>query len=135
VGSKRTPRRTRLKTWPGLGRPGSRSPAGGSRAAAGQHWEQRSGEGKAQGGGEIASRGPGAAIYREEKGREGRMAGRHGGVEVAEPAAALSAWGREERPRGRARVKGRARAAPRSEGEARGAALPRPGIEERRRRR
>jgi hypothetical protein len=63
------------------------------------------------------------------------MAGRHGGVEVAEPAAALSTWGREERPRGQARVKGRARVAPRSEGEARGAALPRPGIEERRRRR
>jgi hypothetical protein len=42
---------------------------------------------------EIASRGLGDAIYREEEGGEWRMAGRHDGVEVAEPAAAQSAWG------------------------------------------
>jgi hypothetical protein len=35
---------------------------------------------------------------------------------VAVLAAALSAWGREEMPRGRARARSRARAAPRSEG-------------------
>jgi hypothetical protein len=71
----------------------------------------------AQGDGGKASGGPGVASYREEKGREGRMAGRHGGVEVAEPAAVADACGCEERPRGRARAKSRARAAPGSEGE------------------
>jgi hypothetical protein len=35
VGSEREPRRTRLRAWPGLGRPGRGSPAGGSRVAAG----------------------------------------------------------------------------------------------------
>jgi hypothetical protein len=38
-------------------------------------------EREAQGGGELASGGPGAAIYREEKGKERRTVGRHGGSE------------------------------------------------------
>jgi hypothetical protein len=83
--------------------------------------------------GEPASGGPGAAIYREEKGREGRMAGRHGGVDHgragggAECVAARE-WARApgdrvgDRIRQRLGVRG-----------GRGAALPRPGIEERRR--
>jgi hypothetical protein len=116
----RSLRRTDWRAWEERGRPEEVRRRGGRRAAAGWYWEQCSGEGEAQGDGENASGGPGVASYREEKGREGRMAGRHGGVEVAEPAAALSAWGREERPRGRARAKGRARVAPRSEWEARG---------------
>jgi hypothetical protein len=33
VGSEREPRRTHLRAWPGLGRPGRESPAGGSTAA------------------------------------------------------------------------------------------------------
>jgi hypothetical protein len=72
VGSEREPRRTRLRAWPGLGRPGRWSPAGDSRAEAEQHWEQRSGEGTARGGGELASGGLGVATYREERAREGR---------------------------------------------------------------
>jgi hypothetical protein len=64
----------------------------------------RSGEGKAQRGWGIASRGPGDAIYRERRGREGCTAGRHGGAEVALPAAARARWGCEEVPRGRARA-------------------------------
>jgi hypothetical protein len=63
------------------------------------------------------------------------MAGRHGGVEVAEPAAALSAWWCEERPRRQARAESRARAAPGSEGGGKGAALQWSETEERRRRR
>jgi hypothetical protein len=46
--------------------------------------EQCSGEGEAQGDGGIASGGPGTASYREEKGEERRMAGRHGGGVTAE---------------------------------------------------
>jgi hypothetical protein len=75
VGSERELRRTRLRAWPGLGRPGSRSPAGGSRAAEAR--ERRKGSGG------IASGGLRAATYREEKIREGREAEDHGGVEVA----------------------------------------------------
>jgi hypothetical protein len=63
--------------------------------------EQSYGEGETQGGGGLASGGPGAATYREEKGEERRTAGRHGGGVMAELAAALCAWqhgsGRENR--------------------------------------
>jgi hypothetical protein len=50
------------------------------------------GEGEAQGSGELASGVPRAATYREEKGKERRTAGRHGGGITEERAAALCAW-------------------------------------------
>jgi hypothetical protein len=54
-------------------------PAWRPKGGGGRYWEQCSGEGETLASGKPASGGPGAAIYREEKGREGRMAGRHGG--------------------------------------------------------
>jgi hypothetical protein len=72
VGSEREPRHTRLRVWPGLGRPGRWSPAEGSRVAAGRHWMQCSGEGEAQRNEGLASGDPGATTYREERVREGR---------------------------------------------------------------
>jgi hypothetical protein len=66
------------------------------------------GVGEAQRSGGTASGGPGAAIYRERKGRKGRTAGRHGSVEVAVLPAALSTRGRKKKPRKRARAKGQA---------------------------
>jgi hypothetical protein len=52
-------------------------------AAARWRGESSCGVGEAQRSGETASRGPGAATYREEKIREGRQAEVHGGVEGA----------------------------------------------------
>jgi hypothetical protein len=83
VGSERAPRRTRLKAWSGLGKLGRGSPTVTVAAAVWWCWEQSSGEREAQGGGELASGVPRAAIYREEEIREGRKAEGHGGVEVS----------------------------------------------------
>jgi hypothetical protein len=116
MGSERAPRHTRLRAWPDLGRSGRGSPAVAVLAVVWWRRELSYGEGEALESGEPASGGPGAASYREEEGEERHMAGRHGGVEVAEPAAALSAWWREERPQRQARAESRARAVPWSEG-------------------
>jgi hypothetical protein len=83
MGSKREPRHTRLGTRPGLGRPGSGSPAGAVGRRRGRRWEQSSGEGEAQWSGGLASGDLRAATYRERRGREGRTAGerrRRGGA-------------------------------------------------------
>jgi hypothetical protein len=72
VGSEREPRRTRLRAWPGLGRPGRGSPAVAVLAAAERHWKQCSGEGETQKNGGLASGDPRATTYRGERVREGR---------------------------------------------------------------
>jgi hypothetical protein len=65
-------------------------------------WEQSSGEGEAQGGGGLASGGPGAATYREEEIREGRKAEGHGGVEGSAAQMARAGGGRHVVARGEA---------------------------------
>jgi hypothetical protein len=56
------------------------------------HGEPDYGEGEAQGSGGIASRGPEAAINREEEVREGRKATDHGGRITAVLTPASCAW-------------------------------------------
>jgi hypothetical protein len=91
VGRERASGRTYWRSWEEEGQPEEVCRRGGSRAAAGGTGSSAPARARRKGGWRIASSGPGDAIYRERRGREGRMAGRHGGAEVAVPAAALGA--------------------------------------------
>jgi hypothetical protein len=93
VGRKRASGRTDWRTWEEKGRPEEVRRRKAGAAAARWRGELSCSVGEAQRSGGTASRGPRGAIYRERKGGKGRTAGRHGGAEVAVPAAALGVLG------------------------------------------